>query len=53
METKKRLTKGQENTMKKHSKHHTTKHMKLMKSKMFAGMSFSKAHKLAQKKIGT
>ena len=52
METKKRLTKGQENTMKKHSKHHTTKHMKMMRSKMMQGMSFGEAHKLAQKKVG-
>jgi hypothetical protein len=52
METKKQLTKRQEDTMKKHSKHHTSKHMRLMRSKMLQGMSFGEAHKLAQKKVG-
>ena len=52
MKHKKELTKRQEDTMKKHSKHHSTQHMRLMRSKMMQGMSFSEAHKLAQKKVG-
>ena len=52
MEHKKKLSDSQEKTMKKHSKHHTSKHMKLMRSKMMQGMSFGDAHKLAQKKVG-
>jgi hypothetical protein len=52
MKNKKELTKRQEDTMKKHSKHHTSKHMRLMKSKMLQGMSFGDAHKLAQKEVG-
>ena len=52
MDHKKKLTKRQEDTMKKHSKHHSTKHMRLMRSKMMQGMSLGEAHKLAQKKVG-
>ena len=52
METKKKLTKRQEDTMKKHSNHHSTKHIRLMRSKMLQGMSFGEAHKLAQKQVG-
>ena len=52
MKHKKDLNKQLKYTMKKHSKHHTSKHMKLMRSKMMQGMSFSDAHKLAQKKVG-
>tara|TARA_B100001059_G_C17832493_1_gene585653 strand:- start:1230 stop:1382 length:153 start_codon:yes stop_codon:yes gene_type:complete len=46
------LTEKQKNTMKKHSVHHTKKHMKFMNNKMKQGMSFTKAHKLAMKKVG-
>ena len=50
------LTKRQENTLKKHSKHHTRKHMGLMRKVMSRDknpLSFTEAHKLAQKKVGT
>tara|TARA_Y100001938_G_scaffold143657_1_gene216807 strand:+ start:201 stop:356 length:156 start_codon:yes stop_codon:yes gene_type:complete len=46
------LTKRQESTLKKHSVHHTAKHMKLMRRLMKEGKSFSFAHKQAQKKVG-
>ena len=46
------LTKRQKETMKKHSVHHTKKHMKFMSTKMKQGMSFTNAHKLAIKKVG-
>ena len=52
MKHKKELPKRQEDAMKKHSKHHTPKHNRLMRSKMMQGMSFGEAHKLAQKKVG-
>ena len=38
--------------LKKHSKHHSTKHMKQMKVDMKKGDSFTKAHKKALKKVG-
>ena len=47
-----KLTKSQHNAMKKHSKHHTKKHMKYMYNSMIRGNSFSKAHVNAQKKVG-
>ena len=49
---KKALTKRQEATMKRHSKHHTAKHMKYMKRRMLMGDTFTKAHKAAQKAVG-
>jgi|TARA_R100001510_G_C7512556_1_gene111545 hypothetical protein len=48
-----KLTARQEETMKRHSKHHTPKHMKTMKTAMLKGSTFGAAHKLAQKKVGT
>ena len=52
MDQKKKLSDTQEKTMKKHSKHHTSKHMKMMRSKMMQGMSFGEAHIMTQKKVG-
>tara|TARA_B100000900_G_C20164666_1_gene547349 strand:+ start:303 stop:497 length:195 start_codon:yes stop_codon:yes gene_type:complete len=49
---KKALTKRQESTMKRHSKHHSTKHMKFMKRRMLMGDTFRAAHKKAQAKVG-
>ena len=49
---KKALTKRQEGAMKRHSKHHTTKHMKYMKRRMLMGDTFRQAHKKAQKQVG-
>ena len=46
------LTDRQKTTLKKHSVHHSTKHMKHMKLAMNKGMSFTKAHKIALKKKG-
>jgi len=48
-----KLTAGQQATLKKHKKHHSSKHMSAMTRAMREdGVSFSKAHKLAQKKVG-
>jgi len=46
------ITKNEKKTLSKHKKHHTVKHMGIMKNKMKKGMSFTKAHKKAQKKVG-
>ena len=46
------LTKRQQETMKRHAKHHTKKHMQYMYNSMRRGTSFSKAHVNAQKKVG-
>ena len=50
--TAKKLTARQEATLKKHSVHHSAKHMSMMRKEMKAGASFSAAHKKAQKKVG-
>ena len=49
---KKSLTKRQEASMKRHSKHHSAKHMKYMKNLMIKGATFRAAHKKAQKAVG-
>lgn len=49
---KKSLTKRQEASMKRHSKHHTPKHMRYMKNLMMKGSTFTAAHKKAQKAVG-
>ena len=46
------LTKRQQETLKKHSKHHSSKHMAMMRKEMRAGKSFTEAHKKAQKAVG-
>jgi len=48
-----KLNDRQNETMKNHSKHHSSKHMKLMKTAMLKGSTFGAAHKLAKKKVGT
>lgn len=50
---KKSLTARQKATMKKHGKHHTAKHMAMMRKEMLSGKTFGQAHKMAQKKVGT
>mgnify|MGYP003115158002 FL=1 len=46
------LTDRQKSTMKKHSVHHTSKHMDLMKNLMLSGKTFEQAHTIAQKQVG-
>ena len=43
----KQLTQRQKDTLKKHSKHHTAKHMTEMRKMMKAGKTFTQAHKSA------
>ena len=49
---KKSLTKRQEASLKRHSKHHTAGHMKFMKRRMLSGDTMRQAHKKAQSKVG-
>jgi len=46
------LTMRQQKTLKKHSVHHSKKHMQMMVDAMKNGASFSASHKMAQKKVG-
>lgn len=43
---------SEKKTLKKHSSHHSKKHMDEMKKDMDKGSSFTKAHKKALKKVG-
>jgi len=44
------ITKRQKTTLKKHSVHHTPKHMTDMHNAMKKGSTFTKAHIIAKKK---
>jgi len=46
------LTQSQKDRLMKHKVHHTPKHMAMMRRDMRAGMSFTAAHKKAQKMVG-
>ena len=46
------LTSRQATTLKKHSVHHTKKHIKAMVDAMNKGATFTQSHKLAMKKVG-
>ena len=46
------LTKRQQQSMKKHSKHHSKKHMQYMYNSMRRGATFTQAHTRAQKAVG-
>jgi hypothetical protein len=50
--SEKQLTERQKKTLKKHSKHHTARHMQMMSEAMLKGKSFTKAHTEAIKKVG-
>ena len=53
MATKQRkLTKRQTDTLARHKKHHTAKHMAEMRKSMRAGKTFTEAHRVAMRKVG-
>lgn len=52
MKKKNKLTKRQSSALKRHSSHHTSAHMSMMKKLMIRGESFTSAHKKAMKKAG-
>lgn len=49
---RKTLTKRQQDTLKRHQKHHTAKHMAEMKRLMRGVKTFTESHKIAMKKVG-
>ena len=48
----KELTKKQKDTLKKHSVHHSSAHMTMMRKLMKSGETFTASHKKTQKKVG-
>jgi len=48
----KKLTKRQEDTLKRHKEHHTKRHMDTMRKEMLSGKTFTQAHNIALKKVG-
>jgi hypothetical protein len=48
----KKLTKRQQATLRRHSRHHTKKHMAFMRSQMRKGRTFTAAHKAAMRRVG-
>ncbi len=53
--TKKKTTKKKStmnDKLKEHAKHHTAKHMRMMRKDIKGGMSFTKAHNKAKKMVG-
>jgi len=47
-----KLKVAQEALLKKHSKHHSPKHMKMMRDMMSKGKTFTQAHDAAKKEMG-
>tara|TARA_Y100001938_G_C7745746_1_gene261477 strand:+ start:106 stop:306 length:201 start_codon:yes stop_codon:yes gene_type:complete len=47
-----KLTQRQKDTLKRHSKHHTKKHIATMTKLMKEGKTFGESHKIAMKKVG-
>jgi AmiR/NasT family two-component response regulator len=47
-----KFSKKVKETLKKHAKHHSAKHMTMMKKDMTNGDTFTKAHKKAMDKVG-
>ena len=48
----KKLTKGQQDALARHKKHHTAAHMTDMRKRMRNGASFTAAHKAAMRTVG-
>ena len=46
------IDKKEKATLKKHKKHHSTKHLAQMKKDMRKGMTFKKSHNRAMRKVG-
>ena len=46
------LTKRQISAMKRHSRHHTKKHLRAMVTAMKKGSTFTNSHKRAMRKVG-
>jgi hypothetical protein len=46
------LTSSQKKLLKKHSSHHTKKHMAVMNALMNKGKTFKEAHSIAMREVG-
>lgn len=46
------ITTRQATAMKRHSKHHTAKHLRSMVTAIKNGKTFTQSHKIAMKKVG-
>jgi len=46
------ITARQATSMKRHSKHHTSKHLRSMVTAIKNGKTFTQSHKIAMKKVG-
>ena len=46
------MSQNQKDKLKEHSKHHSAKHMSMMKKMIKGGASFSRAHNAAKKMVG-
>ena len=46
------LSKRQQDSLQKHAKHHTKRHMEYMRNSMKHGATFTQAHERAQKAVG-
>ncbi len=46
------LSKRQQDSLQKHAKHHTKRHMEYMRNSMKRGATFTQAHERAQKAVG-
>lgn len=46
------LTKRQTSAMRRHSQHHTSKHIRAMVNSMKKGKTFTQSHYIAMKKVG-
>tara|TARA_Y100001970_G_scaffold124914_1_gene154681 strand:+ start:163 stop:360 length:198 start_codon:yes stop_codon:yes gene_type:complete len=47
-----KLTQRQKDTLKRHAKHHTKSHLKVMENLMKEGKTFGESHKIAMKRVG-
>ncbi len=52
MRKPKTLTARQQAALKRHSVHHTAKHMTEMRKSMRGGKTFTEAHRMAMRKVG-
>ena len=48
----KKLTPRQQAALKRHSVHHTAKHMSEMRKAMRSGKTFTEAHRMAMRRVG-
>lgn len=52
MNMKKKISKANMTKLRRHSSHHTKKHMSVMRRHMRAGKSFAQSHRMAIRRVG-